>query len=152
MIKRLTRAVGAVLLGMAMAVTLAPAAVQADEVRPAYYLYNIRTGEMGPCANRVGTYEGKFAVPRWHYSTSLGKVYRHSTVYVRRYSVGQYKYTEYKQKGFTSAYRYKGCYGNYPARGYYGAHKVSRIKTLVQFCRDSCNGGSWSYKPWKHGW
>lgn len=123
-----------------------------DAITPAYYLFKIYTGMAGPCQrpDTVGRYEGEYYVPRYHYNTPVGKVYYYMRTFKRSYSIGQYKYFEYQDRGFTTAHRYLGC-DTAPVRRYYGAQKASRIKTLVRFCRDTCNAGVWQYQPWKKG-
>jgi hypothetical protein len=125
----------------------------ADSFVPAWFLFSISTGQYGPCRNQVGTYEGEYYVPRYHYSTGIGKVYYYRTVYLGSKTTSNNKYFYYREEGFTTAYRYHGCYSGAPARGYYGAKKASRSKTLTRVCwSGGCNAGTWSYGQWRNGW
>lgn len=125
-----------------------------DNAGPAYHLYNIYYS--GPCAPGAprSKYLGEFTLPRYHYNTSLGRVWHYQTVYVRSYKDSSYKYTEYKQRGFRTAYKYVIC----PSTGgyyyaYYGAKKVGRIIVYRQPCwSGGCGPGGYIYKSWKVGW
>ena len=129
--------------------------VAADVVgAPPYLITRVRTGEYGPCANRLGTYQGIYTLPLYHYNTNLGLVYHWDTVFVRSYRIGDYRYIEYRARGFYTTYRYKGCYGNAPVHSYYGAGKVSQLQTLRQLCPArfmTCTPGSYIYSSWRYG-
>ncbi len=124
-------------------VTTLSAPVLAAVMGPAYFLGSVRTGEYGPCSETIGAYEGESRI-----SATL-----YDSVYIGTQQTTSYKYVRFEDRGFNSAYRYRGCYGSYPAWGYYGAHEISRTATQVWLCyEDQCMNPIWYYSAWRSGW
>jgi hypothetical protein len=121
-----------------------PTAANADGIGPAYFLWADGTGENGPCADTVGTYLGEVGIG----------TYQYNSVYLGHHWVGDHSYYDYRDQGFDTAYKYKGCYNSYPAYRYYGAHKISRSHTSEYECigeTGSCTYRGESYGSWVGG-
>jgi hypothetical protein len=138
----------AVVLSLALVTTLGATVVHAPSASaqssgPAYFLWSSRTGEYGPCANRVGTYVGEWGIGTTGWDS----------IYVGHRWIGDYSFYDYRDRGFDTAYVYYGCYGSYPAYGYYGAHKISRGVHVQYYCPlDTCYYQGTQYDSWRSGW
>jgi hypothetical protein len=146
---RLTRTVRiAVLLAFSLATALGVGIAQsppanAQVSRPAYFLWSSRTGEYGPCADRVGNYVGEYGIGATQWDS----------IYIGHRWIGDDSYYDYEDRGFDTAYAYYGCYGSYPAYGYYGAHKISRAVHEHWYCPlDTCYYRGTTQDPWHSGW
>ena len=112
---------------------------------PAYFLSSVGTGQPGPCADRVGDYQGEISIEPYDYRWQ----------YMGHNWIGDVSVYEYQDQGFDTAAEYLGCYGSYPAYGYYGAHKISRVVSIEYECpadQGGCLYRGTHYGDWRADW